>query len=216
MFERRDVKLRGKIFILLVGLVLIAGLIPVGCSTATPPKAEGPIVIGILPELTRPLAPAGIPGMRGATVGFEQGPQQIGGRTIKLVVEDSAGDPAMALDKARKLVESDGASMIMMPLLGSSLAAVAPYIEKAKVPGLAVEGQPRDLYLTQKWLWSGVGSQQQVDYGFGKYAFSELGYKTVDILARKSPMGLTGWRALSLDSRKLGVQSLRRRIIPLW
>lgn len=57
----------------------------------------------------------------------------IQGRQIQLIVEDEAGDPAVAVDKARKLIQQDGVTVIVGTLTSSVRNAVVDTTSKAKV-----------------------------------------------------------------------------------
>ncbi len=205
--------MKRKIYVAIAVLIVMVMLVPT-LGTACKPKPAGEIVIGMLAELTGPIAPAGIPSMQGATVGFEQLPHEVAGRPIKFVVEDTASEPGPALDKARKLVEVDGASMIQGPLFGSCIAAVAPYLDKAKVPYMMLEAAPGSYNLDYNWIWQPLGTQHQLDYGFGRFAYNELGYKTVTIMAPEVADGPEFMRGFKDGFTESGGQVVQEQYYP--
>ena len=56
------------------------------------------------------------------------------GRPIELIVEDEASDPAVAVDKARKLIEQDEVNFIVGTLISAVRNAVVEVTSAAKVP----------------------------------------------------------------------------------
>jgi len=56
------------------------------------------------------------------------------GRPIRLIVEDEASDPAIAVQKARKLIREDGVSFIVGTLISAVRNAVVKVTEPEKVP----------------------------------------------------------------------------------
>ncbi len=48
----------------------------------------------------------------------------------RVIVEDEAGSPAVAMDKARKLVETDKVCLFLGPFHGGAVAALAGYADQ--------------------------------------------------------------------------------------
>ena len=60
------------------------------------------------------------------------------GRTIQLIVEDEGpGDPAFAMDKIRKLVESDKVDIVVGPFNSDIRLATLGYTSVKKIPSFA-------------------------------------------------------------------------------
>ena len=59
---------------------------------------------------------------------------KIAGRTVELIVEDSGGQPKVALEKARNLVESDKVHMITGVALSHEALAIRDYVVNHKTP----------------------------------------------------------------------------------
>ena len=53
---------------------------------------------------------------QGAIFAMEEIGHKVAGRPVKLIIEDEASDPAIAMDRARKLVESDKVCMLVQAL----------------------------------------------------------------------------------------------------
>src|SRR5262249_56240551 len=101
----------------------VIGSILVGWGAVSQGSKE-PIKIGLLNELTGPLAVNGSEVNEGIRLYWQdEMASQVAGRSVRLNIEDSEGKPDVGLTKARKLVERDGAHLILGPV--SSAVAVA-------------------------------------------------------------------------------------------
>lgn len=118
-------------FIVVVGVS--AGV--VGCG---PPGEEaasgGPIKIGILAPLTGSAVALGEDMVDGFELWLDENGNEIAGREVELIVEDTAGDPAEGLEKARRLVQEEQVDMIFGPLFGNVGVAVGEFLEGTDVP----------------------------------------------------------------------------------
>ena len=118
-----------------MGLLLFAGCAQkpeekAPATTAPPPKVEE-IKIGVLMPLSGNLAPFGEGMVKGAKVAEKELNDAGGvlGAKVKIVVEDTATDPAKAVDAAQKLIKIDGIKAIVGAAASSSTLAVAPICE---------------------------------------------------------------------------------------
>src|SRR3990172_9485882 len=117
----------------LVVLAILALIAP--ALTPTPAVAQsGAIKIGMLAPLTGPFAQIGKDLVNGAELYLDEIARQVGGRKIELILEDTEGTPATALNKARKLVEQDKVHILTGGLLANVGYALQPYIDGQKVP----------------------------------------------------------------------------------
>src|SRR5712692_1076168 len=90
----------------LVLVLLLAFVAPLAAPPA-PAAQGGPIRIGFLAPLTGPFAQIGKDMVSGTELFLDEIGRQVAGRKIELIVEDSEGNPATALNKSRKLVDQD-------------------------------------------------------------------------------------------------------------
>jgi len=140
---------------------------------------EKPIKIGFIADFTGPLTEHGIAGKQGAILAMEKAGNKVGGRPVELIVEDEASDPAVAMDKARKLVETDKVSMILGPFHGGCAGAVAGYVGRVRTPMMTYwHSTANAVMLKTKWVWAPLGTLSSVSYPTGAYAYEKLGYRT--------------------------------------
>lgn len=93
-------------------------------------EAEGePLKIGVMSDLTGPLALFGNEMVQGLELGFEyatDGTMTVGGRPIELIIKDDTGDVEAGTAAARELIESEGVEI----LIGNTSSAVALQVQQ--------------------------------------------------------------------------------------
>src|SRR5262249_13820268 len=94
----------------------------------------GPIKIGLLTPLTGAFAAIGKDMLNGTELYLDEVGRQAAGRKIELIVEDTEGNTATALTKARKLVDQDHVHILSGGLLASTGYAIHPFAEAQKIP----------------------------------------------------------------------------------
>ena len=117
---------------LLAAILLAAFVLPL--APLDTPAQGAPIKIGFLAPLTGPFAQIGKDMVNGTELFLGEIGRQVGGRRIELIVEDTEGQPATALNKSRKLVEQDKVHVLTGGLLANIGYALQPYIDGAQVP----------------------------------------------------------------------------------
>jgi len=101
---------------------------------------------------------------------------------VELIAEDIASDPTFALDKARKLIETDQVCIIDGPILTPGVDAVGPYATKMQVPYLTNSCVTDDEALSGWSVWGHPGTLYQRTSTMGHYAYDELGYRKITTL----------------------------------
>jgi branched-chain amino acid transport system substrate-binding protein len=147
--------------------------------------AQGPIKVGFLAPLSGAYAQTGRDILNGFQLYLDGIRSRAAGRTIELIVEDSEAVPAVALTKARKLVERDRVHLMTGALLSSTGYALAPYIESARVPMLYPVVSADDLTQRQRsrWIVRTGWSGSQPNHAFGEYAYRVLNLRKVAVIA---------------------------------
>ncbi len=105
------------------------------------------------------------------------------GHPVQYLFEDNGSDPVVAVDKARKLVESDKINVMIGPIFSPAAKAVADYLGKSSgIPEMTIVGQPADNLTTANglaFIQTGIFDAQ--GYYFGKY-LAEKGFKTANVI----------------------------------
>ncbi|PIR05355.1 hypothetical protein COV56_03160, partial [Candidatus Kuenenbacteria bacterium CG11_big_fil_rev_8_21_14_0_20_37_9] len=115
-----------------------------GVSRKPAPVAEKePVKIGVILPLTGEAATYGISDREGMLLAIEKINAEggINGRKVRLIVEDSEGDPKGGISAFRKLVEIEGVKVIMTELSSVSMA-IAPLVKEKQIVMFSIAGHP--------------------------------------------------------------------------
>jgi branched-chain amino acid transport system substrate-binding protein len=151
--------------------LLFAGLLPVYGQE----KVE-PIRIGVLSDLTGPGAQMGPKFRVLQDLFLNEIGQRAAGRPIKTFIEDSATSPAVATDKARKLISVDKVHILTGTILGSISQTVAIIAAEQKIPLIGWYGGHYEA-VEKGWYFATSPPLESNTYVVGKYAY-EKGYRT--------------------------------------
>ena len=177
MEKRGLIRQLESMFIVLL-IVLFAA-----CSLAAPTFAEDkPIKIGVLLARTGPFTTLCGHVLDGFNLYMEETGYKVAGRTVEVIVEDEGpGDPSFAMDRLRKLVESDKVDMIVGPFNSDLRLATLAYTSKKKIPSFAaVCDDEGALKFPYSYTFDQTTFQESRPLGW--YAFDELGIKTVNTI----------------------------------
>ncbi|MBI2205508.1 MAG: ABC transporter substrate-binding protein [Candidatus Rokubacteria bacterium] len=162
----------------LVLLVLVAVALPADAQ-------KGPIKIGFLAPVTGGAAQVGKDMVNGLMMWLEEHGNQIAGRKVEVIVEDTQGQPNIALTKVAKLVESDKVHVLAGGLFAHVGYALAPRVDQLGVPMLYPVMAADDLTQRKptKWVVRNGWTSSQPNHPFGEYVAKTLGYKKVVTVA---------------------------------
>ena len=174
---------------LIVALLAVVVLVMAGPGQGWPQKA--PIRIGFLAPVTGGGAAVGKDMTSGFAMYLEEIGNQIAGRKVEVIVEDTQGDPSQALTKLRKLVDSDKVLVLAGAFLASEGYALAPKIDEYQIPTLFPVVSADDLTQRKpvKWLVRTGWTSSQPNQPFGEYVAKTLGYKKVVTIAMDYAFG---------------------------
>jgi branched-chain amino acid transport system substrate-binding protein len=161
-------------------------------ATTTVALTGEPIKIGVLLDLTGFLAWSGTANQKGMEVCLEMAGGGVAGHPVKLVIEDAATDGAVAMDKAKKLVETDDVCMVLGPVNGMGDQAITGYMEEQGRP--RVELAPTEEVVAggdYKWNFMPHGSGMMYGYAVADYAYKDLGYRSLAGLSADMDAGKT-------------------------
>src|SRR5262249_22878591 len=178
---------------------------------------RGPIKIGLLVPLTGPLAANGKEMANGLTLYLDQQGQRLAGREVKLLVEDTEAKPAIALTRARALVESQEVNVLVGPLSSAEAYAVLPYIEGRKMPTLSPTVAAEDLtqrrrspYVVRTGWSAGLPA-----HPFGRWVYETLKYRKIAIVAQDFAFGHESSAAFQRTFEEAGGQVVQKLFAPL-
>jgi branched-chain amino acid transport system substrate-binding protein len=167
---------------------LVAGASPHAFTEAFAQDSR-PLTVGVVASITGGAADINNSELNGLKLYLKQINHNAGGRAIKLIVEDDAGDPARGLARMRKLVELDKADILVGPFLAHVVAATKDYIGKSGVPNLVLSSQaPENASHPNIFVpsWNSV----QLGGLMGEYAYTKLGFKTANVVSSNYGFGI--------------------------
>ena len=174
---------------LIVLLLAVVALVTAGPSPGWAQK--GPIKVGFLTQMTGGGAAVGKDMSNGFLMYLEEIGNQITGRKVEVVVEDTQGDPAVALTKLRKLLESDKVHAVAGIFLANEGYALAPKVDEYRIPTVWAVVSADDLTQRKptKYAVRTGWTSSQPNHPFGEYAAKTLGYKRVVTIAMDYAFG---------------------------
>lgn len=150
-------------------------------GTVDEAETDDPIVIGVMAPLTGDIAAAGEDLVDGWELYWDQQGGEVAGREVVYEVEDTAGDPSVALTRAERLVDDAGADMLVGPILANIALAVGGYATDNGVPSFQPVAAADDL--TQRdfdplLMRTGATTSSQPSHPAGEWAYDQ-GYERV-------------------------------------
>jgi ABC-type branched-subunit amino acid transport system substrate-binding protein len=141
-----------RISLLLLVLAFLLGLM--GCGQSSSGGNKGPIRLGQATALTTEYTVVGQYLANGVKMAVDEinASGGIMGRQIELIREDSANTNPAAVNAVNKLIDADHVVAIMGPDLSTQNFAVAPIVNKAKLP-FFVEGTNAKLLDNNPWFF---------------------------------------------------------------
>jgi len=165
--------------------VALASVIAIACL-AEPVLAAEKIKIGVISILEGAFAALGQDGVRGTQLAFKEAGGKVAGKDVEIIVMSSDASPDSAVNAARKLIDNDKVDIIIGPLSGSEGIALRD-LSKGNKDVTFVNGSSAAQDATFRegsdnfYRFGGDGAQWMA--GVGSYAFEQLGYKKVAVVA---------------------------------
>ncbi len=184
---------------LIILSIIIASLMvfSFGCAK----KEEKEIKIGAVLPLTGSAAVWGENSKMGLEIALEEANAAGGvkGKKVNLIIEDSQSDPAKAVSALQKLISTDNVPVVIGDIASSSVLAMAPIAEKAKVVLLSPGASNPDISKAGEFIfrnWQSDALEGEID---AKFVFENLGHKNVAVLYVNNAYG-TGLKTVFEDS----------------
>lgn len=161
-------------------LIVVLVVLSFGCT-----KNEDKVIkIGVVLPLTGSAAVWGENSKMGLDIALEEvnAAGGVKGKKIKLLIEDSQSDSAKAVSSLQKLISTDKISVVIGDIASSSVLAMAPIAEKAKVVLLSPGASNPDISKAGEYIfrnWQSDALEGEID---AKFAIDRLKYKNMAIL----------------------------------
>jgi branched-chain amino acid transport system substrate-binding protein len=163
-------------------LVLAAAALPFGgCAKPGPTAPAEPIKIGLMTALTGSFSSFGIQLKLGTQTAFDEVGWQVANRPIQLIIEDDQANPDVAVQKVRKLVESDRVHILTGVCHGGVALAIRDYVVDQKIPFVFSMAAVRDLTKAKasEYIFRTSWTDTQSEVPLMPYAYEKLGIRTI-------------------------------------
>jgi branched-chain amino acid transport system substrate-binding protein len=194
---------------LTAALALTAGL-------SLPAQAAEPIKIGVLLPYSSVFAGIGKEITEAFELGLETFGNEINGRPIELIKEDTEVKPNVGLAKAKKLILQDEVVLIVGLVHSGVAGAVRDYVHNSKTP-LVVANAGNDLLTGAKcspWVIRASFSNSQINREMGPWVVKQ-GIKRVSLVAADYAAGHQMMEAFKASFTKAGGTIVSEQYPPL-
>jgi branched-chain amino acid transport system substrate-binding protein len=202
-----------KAFFVTVALSLIFVF---GIPLAEAQKA--PIKVGFMSSLTGPLSPNGKDMLNSFELFLEEQGGKLGGREVKLITEDDAGNPATGLTKLRGMVEGQEIQLLVGPLSAAVGYAIRDYIDSNKLPAIfpIVSGEDITQRKRTPYIVRTGWSSAQPSHPFGKWVYDNLKYRRIAMIGYDFAFGWEVAAGFQRTFEEAGGQIVQKLWPPLF
>jgi branched-chain amino acid transport system substrate-binding protein len=194
-------------------LVMVAVCLMLSGCSGSSSGGGGPIRVGLVTALTGEYTIVGQYLQEGATMAIEEVNANggINGRKIEIVKEDSANTNPTAVNAFNKMVNNDKVVAILGPDLSTQLLAVAPIVNKTKIPVL-VQGTNPKLTTESSWYFRLRPDDSIAASAAAKFVVQKLNMKKIGISHDTDEFGSGGAKIIqdtltSLGATVVGVEA---------
>jgi branched-chain amino acid transport system substrate-binding protein len=178
---------------------------------------KGPIKIGFVAPLTGPFAQIGMDMVEGFKMFWNEKNNTVAGRKVEIIVEDEAGDPAVAVTKVRKLITHDKVNLIAGVFQGNVSYAIAPVCVEAGVPFVNTASAADDLTQRKrsKYLLRICHTGGELGHVAGDFAYNKLTWKRAVTLAYDYSWGYETVGGFQRVFEELGGKVIQKVWVPV-
>ena len=149
----------------------------------------GILRIGVILPLSGPGAAYGRNAQTGIELALDELKHTIGGNRVRVIYEDSKGNPNTAVSAFYKLVDSDNVGIIVGPYASSTLLAVAPLANRRHIVLLSPTASAPEITDAGEYVFRNVASDAFEARAIARFAFNELKYRRIAILYVNNDFG---------------------------
>src|SRR5262252_9341747 len=201
------------------GFVMAIALVLIALADIPPVEAQkGPIKVGFMSSLTGPLSPNGKDMLNSFELFVEEQGGKLGGREVKIITEDDAGNPATGLTKLRGMVEGQGIQILIGPLSAAVGYAIRDYIDSSKLPAIfpIVSGEDITQRKRSAYIVRTGWSSAQPSHPFGKWVYDNLKYRRIAMIGYDFAFGWEVAAGFQRTFEEAGGQIVQKLWPPLF
>lgn len=170
-----------------VAVLVFALLLGTGLWPAAAGAQQNPVRVGVMLPYSGVYTSLGENITRGLELYFGDVDNQVAGRRIELIRQDTQGDPRQALPKVRQLVERDRVHLLVGIVHSGVASAVRDYVHARRIPLVIANAGAADLTRDPNrrspYVFRTSFANGQYEHVLGTYAYQQLGFRTMAMLA---------------------------------
>lgn len=176
-------------------------------------KAVEDVTVGVISSYTGQFGIYGDPMELAMNLRLEADDNMAGNRRVKVVYEDDATDPAVAVQKATKLIEESGASVVVCCVNAASTFAVAPLLVDAGIPQIVPIANPLGLDKNPNGFVAGPSVNYDAER-LGAHAVKQLGHKKAVVMGMDMAYGKAVTEAFTKGFTGAGGEVVKTQLTP--
>ncbi|MBW2057621.1 MAG: ABC transporter substrate-binding protein [Deltaproteobacteria bacterium] len=183
-------------FAALALIAFVSGFAGVPCGLA---QQKEPVKIGVLIPLTGSSGFGGERELRGIKIALEEINELggvLGGRPVKIIVEDTESRPKAGMDGIHKLVDVDKVPIVLGAHNSSVTIPTATYANSRGVVQISLASTSPDLHKIGPFHFSVVATDEIMGADMVRFAMKDTGQKDFGILVMNDPYGVGLGRAM--------------------
>lgn len=201
MYKLKRQSVLGRIGTLAAGVMLALAI------SVPAQAADNPIKIGVITPLTSTNAVQGEDILRGIKLAVKRvnngyaipmmdgskkklGPGLLGGRKVKLVVEDTASRPKAAIDAVRKLINVDNVEIILGAYSSGITVPTGQYSNDNGVIQIGIGSTSPALADIGPYFFNIIGTDKLMGRALAEFAYKDSGVKKFTSIAPNNPFGV--------------------------
>ncbi len=206
---------RIRVFILGVIIIFAISLfLPIHKAWAS----NEPIKIGILYPLTGGYAHLGKRQLRGWELLFESVDYKVAGRPVEFIVEDTKGDPNVAVTKVTKLIEKDHVHILGGVVSSAVAYAIRDIVDRSEVPLLVTMANAGDLTREKRspFIFRSFQPGGAPSYYIARFLYEDLKLRKALFSGNDMAYGREHAEMFKKEFERLGGQIVFENFAPLF
>jgi branched-chain amino acid transport system substrate-binding protein len=176
----------------------------------------GDIWLAEISPLTGPLSFVGVDNRQGVNVAVAEINRRGGirGRRVRVQVFDDGSNPSQAVSHMNRVADDDKFLGVIGSGFSSSGLAVAPIIEREKIPYISMASSVAQVTPAKPYYYMTTATSRLFAYSMA-FQLRKLGIRRIALMADNAGFGREGARNVDELARRFGFQIVERIIFPL-
>jgi branched-chain amino acid transport system substrate-binding protein len=177
---------------------------------------QGEVWLAEISPLTGPLSFVGVDNRQGVNAAVAEINRRGGirGRRVRVQVFDDGSNPSQAVSNMNRIADDDKYLGVVGSGFSSSGLAVAPIIEREKIPYISMASSAAQVTPAKPYYYMTTANSRLFAYSMA-FQLRKLGIRRIALMADNAGFGREGARNVDELARRFGFQIAERIIFPL-